>query len=291
MIVSWQLGASLLGGAVVGTGAFLVIRELLPATPALAPTLARLQPRLEAPIASLDPRLSLGRWGWLARIVPVPTTDLAILGKPVDAYLSSVAMSALSGLIAPGVLVAVLALAGLHVPIFIPVLLGLLCGLLFALLARRDVASKATDARGEFRRAFCTYLDLVVLELTAAGPVQALESAVKICHGWVFDRIGEALTQAQLQMSFPWDQLRVLGEEIDVIELQDFAGIMQSAGDSGAQVQQTLREVADSLRDRLRTDQLGRAETVSAKLEMPAAFLVIVLAIFMIYPLIARLKK
>jgi len=226
----------------------------------------------------------------LARIVSVPSTDLAILGKPVDAYLSSIAMSALSGLVAPGVLVALLTLAGLHIPIVIPIVLGLLCSLLFALLARRDVGRKATDARREFRRAFCTYLDLVVLELTAAGPVQALESAVKICHGWVFDRIGEALTQAQLQMTFPWDQLRVLGEEIDVIELQDFAGIMQSAGDSGAQVQQTLREVADSLRDRLRTDSLGRAETVSAKLEMPAAFLVIVLAIFMIYPLIARLR-
>jgi hypothetical protein len=92
-------------------------------------------------------------------------------------------------------------------------------------------------------------------------------------------------------MTFPWDQLLILGEEIDVIELQDFAGIMRSAGDSGAQVQQTLREQATALRDRLRTDSLGRAESISAKLEMPAAFLVIVLALFMIYPLIARLKK
>jgi Flp pilus assembly protein TadB len=223
--------------------------------------------------------------------VSVPSTDLAILGKPVDAYLSSVAMSALSGLIAPGVLVALLAVAGLHIPLFVPVLVGLGAAVVFAFLARRDIASKAADARREFHRAFCTYLDLVVLELAAAGPVQAMESAVKICHGWVFDRIGEALTQAQLQMTFPWDQLRVLGEEIAIVELQDFASVMHSAGDSGAQVQQTLREQADSLRDRLRTDQLGRAETVSAKLEMPAAFLVIVLAIFMIYPLIARLKK
>jgi Flp pilus assembly protein TadB len=163
--------------------------------------------------------------------------------------------------------------------------------MLFALLARRDVGRKATDARRDFNRAFCSYLDLVVLELTAAGPVQALEAAAKICHGWAFDRIDEALTQAQLQMTFPWEQLQHLGEEIDVIELQDFAAIMRSAGDSGAHVQQTLREQADALRDRLRTDSLTRAEAISAKLEMPAAFLVIVLAIFMIYPLIARLHK
>jgi Flp pilus assembly protein TadB len=290
VIISWELPLALLGGAVVGTGFFMIIRELLPATPALGPTLARLQPPIEARMSSLaEP--SLGPWGWLARVVPVPSADLAILAKRKDAYLTSIATSALSGLIAPGVLVALLALAGVHVPIFVPVVLGLVCALLFALLARNDVSRKATGARREFLRGFCTYVDLVVLELTAAGPVQALESAVKICHGWVFDRIEGALTQAQMQMAFPWDQLRLLGEEIDVIELQDFAAIMHSAGDSGAHVQQTLREQADALRDRLRTDSLGRAESISAKLEMPAAFLVIVLAIFMIYPLIARLKK
>ena len=193
------------------------------------------------------------------------------------------------GLLAPGVLTALLALSHIHLPIVLPVGVGIIFAFLLAFIAHRDVLKKAKLARREFSRAFCTYLDLVVLELTAAGPVQAMEAAARICHGWVFERIERALTQAQLQVTFPWDQLRLLGEEINVIELQDFGAIMQSAGDSGAQVQQTLREQADSMRDRLRTDALARAESVSAKLEMPAAFLVIVLAIFMIYPLIARL--
>ncbi len=129
----------------------------------------------------------------------------------------------------------------------------------------------------------------MVLELTAAGPVQALERAAKICHGWVFERIDAALMQAQMQMTFPWDQLRTLAEEIGVTELQDFAAIMRSAGDSGAHVQTTLHEQAESQRDRQRTDALGRAEAISARLEMPAALLVIVLAVFMIFPLMARL--
>jgi Flp pilus assembly protein TadB len=182
-----------------------------------------------------------------------------------------------------------LALVGVSLPFVVPTAGGLVLGLMFAYLAHRDVMKKAALARREFARAFCTYLDLVVLELTAAGPVQAMERAAKICHGWVFERISEALTQAQLQVTFPWDQLRDLADEIDVIELQDFSAIMQSAGASGAHVQQTLREQADSMRDRLRTDALARAESTSAKLEMPAALLVIVLAIFMIYPLLARL--
>src|SRR5262249_11570201 len=197
----WEVPLAVLGGSVAGIAVFLIIRELMPATPALAPTLARLQPRIEAPTIGLaEP--SLGAWGWLARVVPVPASDLSILGKRQDAYLTSVATSAISGLIAPGVLAVLLALAGIHIPFFIPVILGLLGAMLFALLARRDVGRKATDARRDFNRAFCSYLDLVVLELTAAGPVQALEAAAKICHGWAFDRIDEALTQAQLQMTF-----------------------------------------------------------------------------------------
>ena len=290
MTIPWELPLAAIGGGLAGVGVFVVIRELLPATPSLAPTLARLQPPLDTTL-SVRAEQALGSWGFLAKYVTVPAHDLAILGKRTDEYLTSLVTSALIGLLAPGVLTALLALSGIHLPIVLPFGVGVACAFLLAFIAHRDVLKKAKLARREFSRAFCTYLDLVVLELTAAGPVQAMEAAAKICHGWVFERIEQALTQAQLQVTFPWDQLRVLGDEINVIELQDFAAVMQSAGDAGAQVQQTLREQADSMRDRLRTDSLARAESVSAKLEMPAAFLVIVLAIFMIYPLIARLKK
>src|SRR5687767_15472567 len=121
-------------------------------------------------------------------------------------------------------------------------------------MAHRDIVAKAERARREFVRAVCTYLDLVALQLSAArGPVQALEQAATICHGWVFERIREALLRAQMQMVFPWQELRAMSEEIGVPELGDVGAIMQSSGTEGAQVQHTLREQADSLRDQIRT--------------------------------------
>ncbi|SCL45439.1 hypothetical protein GA0070603_0013, partial [Micromonospora chersina] len=52
MIVNWQLAVAVLGGAAVGLGLFLVVREALPATPALGPALRRLhQPPGQAPVA------------------------------------------------------------------------------------------------------------------------------------------------------------------------------------------------------------------------------------------------
>jgi Flp pilus assembly protein TadB len=288
VIFTWELPLAVVGGAIAGTGLFVFVREFMPATPSLGPTLARLQAGAE-PGGRTNLAVALGPWGWLAKYVTPPAQDLAILGKGADEYLTSIAVSGIIGLVAPTIFVFLLALVGLSLHIVISVLLGPIFAALFAFLAHRSVVRKGVIARREFSRTFCTYLDLVNLELTAAGPVQALERAAKICHGWVFERIDGALTQAQLQMVFPWDQLRMLGENLGIIELQDFAAIMRSAGDSGAHVQGTLHEQAESLRDRQRTDALTRAEAVSARLEMPAALLVIVLAIFMIYPLMASL--
>ena len=138
--------------------------------------------------------------------------------------------------------------------------------------------TKADAARDEFRQAVCTYLDLVALQLSAAhGPVQSLERAAAVCDGWVFDRLQESLRIAQMQMHAPWDELRDLADKIGIPELGDVGAIMRSSGSEGAQVHETLRSRADSLRDQIRTDNLARAEGVTSKLDIPGALLVFVL--------------
>jgi tight adherence protein C len=183
-----------------------------------------------------------------------------------------------------------LAAVGIELPLVVPVVAGLGLAVGAALVAHQDVLSKARQARREFSRAICTYLDLVALQMSAAhGPVQALERAAKVCDGWVFDRIREALRLAQLQMHSPWDELRDLSEQIGVPELGDVGSIMQSSGTEGAQVHETLRSRADSLRDQIRTDNLARAEAVTGRLDIPGAFLVFVLIGFVLYPFLARI--
>jgi len=286
---SWELPVALLSGAAAGGGLHLFVSELLPATPALGPALNRLQPPDDSATAGERTAQALGGWGFVVRFLTVPTRDLAILAMGTDAYLSSLVLSAATAFFLPAVVTLLLRMAGYQVALLLPVGIGLLTAAGAAYLAHRDVTRRAKVARAEFARAFCTYVDLVVLEMAAAGPVQSLERAARIGHGWVYDRINNALLQAQLEMRFPWEHLRKLGHQTQVTELHDLAAIMQSAGNEGAQVHTTLQEHAQSMRERLRTDQLARAEQVSAQLEMPAALLVIVLAFFMIYPLMARI--
>jgi hypothetical protein len=288
VIVNLPFVSGVLGGALVGAGVFVIVRESLPASPALAPALRRLhQPGPAGPVVRAGRNLD---WlGGLSRWLRPPTRDLALLGRTPEQYALSLLTAAGAGLLAPVLLTVVFQVLGIGLPFFVPVIGSLGLAAVAAFIAHRDVLSKADRARREFTRAVCTYLDLVALQLTAAhGPVQALENAAAVCDGWVFERIRSALRMAQLQMHSPWEELRELSEEIGVVELGDVGAIMQSSGTEGAQVHETLRTRADSLRDQIRTDNLSRAEAVTGRLDVPGAMLVFVLMGFVLYPFLTR---
>ncbi|MEV1332752.1 type II secretion system F family protein [Micromonospora costi] len=288
-MLNWHLGIAVGGGAAVGLGVFLVVRELVPAAPALGPALRRLhQPPGTGPLAAPGGR----RLEWLSgvsRWLRPPHRQLALIDQTPEQYALSVLLSALVGLAMPTLLGVACLVLGIHLPVVVPVLGSLGVALVAALLAHRSVLARAAQARDEFRQAVCTYLDLVALQLSAAhGPVQSLERAAAVCDGWVFDRIAEALRIAQMQMHSPWDELRDLADRIGIPELGDVGAIMRSSGSEGAQVHETLRSRADSLRDQIRTDNLARAEAVTSRLDIPGALLVFVLLGFVVYPFVAR---
>jgi Flp pilus assembly protein TadB len=290
VILNWFLVGTVTAGACLGLGLFLLIREALPATPALAPALRRLHP---PPGAMTRPAVSRRRLEWLgglARWLRPPHRELALLDRTPEQYALSLLLSGLFGLLIPPLATAVLFLAGVALPVVVPAVVGLGCAILAMLIAHRDVLARAERARREFSRAVCAYLDLVALQMAAAhGPVQALEQAAATCDGWVFARIRETLRAAQLQLRPPWQELRELSERIGVPELGDVGAIMQSSGTEGAQVHESLRGRADSLRDQIRTDALARAEAVTGRLDIPGALLVFVLVAFVLYPFMARI--
>lgn len=289
MILNWQLAVAVVGGAVVGLGVFLLLREALPAAPALGPALRRLHP--VPGVATRRPGLRhLDLLGGLARWLRPPRRELALLDRTPEQYALSLLLSGLVGLLTPAVAGVLFALGGTRLPVVLPVLASLGFAGVAVLLAHRDMLAKAEHARREFVRAVCTYLDLVALQMAAAhGPVQALEQAAATCDGWVFARIREALRAAQLQLRPPWDELRDVADRIGVPELGDVGAIMQSSGTDGAPVHESLRSRADSLRDQIRTDALAKAEGITSRLDIPGALLVFVLTGFVLYPFVARI--
>lgn len=273
----------ILAGSLVGLGVFLLVAQLAPAPPALGPALRRLHPVA----ATAAPT---GTVGWIRNKFRVPHADLRLLGRTVDQYFLTLGLSALFSLLILALMGAAIVVLRLALPIAVPVGASILTAVIAVWLAHREVITKAATARAEFTRAMCTYLDLSAHQVLGGhGPVESLGRAASVCHGWVFTRIREALLSAELQLRAPWDELKVLSRDIEVLELGDLADIMRTAGNEGANVYGTLRARADSLRDQLRTQALAEAEVRTNKLDIPASALILVLLILMGYPFLARL--
>ena len=277
---------ALLAGGLLGGAVALLVWQLLPATPALGPALARLRPD-EATDYRYPARRRLG--SMVDRLVP--EADLAVLDRSRGHYLLGLGLSALIGFVVAPLLSIAAGMLGFRLPFTVPALAGLALAAGAVLIAYRDVTGKAAKARAEYRRGVCVYLDQIALSAAAGhGPVESLERAAGIGHGPVFDRIRATLERARIQLEPPWEHLRGLGHQLRVPALGDLGDIMQGSGVSGAHVYRTLRAKTSSLRTQIRYDELADAKAGSTALDGLGAALVLVLLLIAVYPFIARLQ-
>lgn len=289
--------AVVLAGAAVGGGIAVVVRALIPETPDLTASLARLEgsaptARLaQAPLASsrwagsrlaveLDARLGLARY----------RHDLDLVGDTGPALAIRKVGYALMGLAFPPVLATAMLVLGVTPPLVIPVAASLGLGAVLFLVPDLDLRRRATAERLAMRHAVCAYLELVALERAGdAGTVEALERAATVADAAPFARIRDALTRAQLAGQPPWTGLADLAERIGVTELDDLADIMRLSGQDGAAVYATLRARAASLRTQLLAADATTANTASEHMIVPVALLGIAFMALLGYPAFARI--
>ncbi len=280
--------AVIIAGALAGLGLFLGISQLLPAPAHLDAVLARIHGTASldkdpASFRSLARQLNNVRW------LPVPVTDLALLGQDREQWMVSKVTSGLLGLCLVPVLDALLVVGGIRLPIVIPAVasLALGCGFFFApdLVVRVNAAEKRQD----FRHALASYLDLVALERGAgAAPTQALESAAQIGGGWAFARIDAALSAARMAGRPPWEGLADLAAETGVSELTDLAEIATVAGHEGASILVTLSAKAESMRSSALSATKAKAGSQSTTMAVPIVLLALGFLLLIIFPTIYR---
>lgn len=282
-------------GVLVGLGFFLVLRELVPAVTRLDAALARLAvgPTESArqPLAARrTARERLGRrLQFAAPWLPVPITDLALLGQEPDSWLASKITCGLVGLVLPLLPYALGALVGTWLPWSLPVPVGLGLGIAFFFAPDLVTRVNGAERRADFRHALSSYLDLVSLERgVGAGPTEALESAAEIGGGWAFERIARALAAARAIGRPPWEGLADLGRETGISELESLADIAGVAGEEGGRVMDTLGALAESMRTAARAATRAKAGSQSTTMVVPIAMLAIGFLLLLAFPILYR---
>jgi Flp pilus assembly protein TadB len=277
-------------GVLVGLGAFLVVSELIPSGVRMDAALERLSqgggpPPTPAPATHVLGQRLAAALPWL----PVPSTDLALLGEDRSAWLASKVACGLLGLATPLLLTAFLALTGYHLSWTVPVVGALACGIALFFAPDLVTRSKAAERRYDFRHALTSYLDLVSLERGAgAGPTEALEAAAEIGGGWAFQRIAAALDGARRVGEAPWTALASLAAETGIPELADLADIAAVAGQEGARILDTLAARAASMRAQAASADRAKAGARGTTMVVPIALLAVGLLTLLIFPVLYR---
>lgn len=188
---------TVLCGAVLGLGLFLLVRALFPPRPGLTARLAALDEARDgkgvprAPLIAPEEDVSefrrmlglrLARFyaarGWEARSIKA---DLALLGKSFEGFLATKLLLGVSGLLAFPLLVGWLALMGWGVSVQVPLWSALVVCVIFFLLPDAQIRRDAAVRRRDFRHAVGAFLDLVSMNLAGGrGVPEALMMAVAV---------------------------------------------------------------------------------------------------------------
>lgn len=239
--------------------------------------------------------LSLGRW--LVRRLRASTladeqtaSDLELVGRPLEVYAGSMAMSVIFGALIGPALWAVAAAAGSSLPFVVPLWFLLLGAVGGWLLPRLVLRGEAAEARANFRHALGAYLDMLVLLLAAQeGPESAMDLAAQAGQGPAFAELRKATWQARLSGDAVWDALDDLGRRLRVTELREIAAAGSLAGESGAAVRQSLTAKARALRQTALADAETAARKKSQALFAPLVLMGMGFVIFLIYPMLTNL--
>jgi Flp pilus assembly protein TadB len=294
------MSAAILVGGIIGLGLFLLAWALIPRKVSLAKQIAAFDAGSRArdistvlgPADEKESEVSRKVGSALARFCaeqgwefPSVKANLSITGKSFESYLAGKVLLALFGIIFVPILAVFAGFVGLHLPVIIPLWLALIIGIAFFLLPDLELRQKANARRRDFRHAVGAFLDLVAMNLAGGrGVPEALMSAGEIGSGWAMWRIRDALANARITGTTPWQALGTLGEAVGVDELRDLSAALSLVAEDGAKVRESLTARAVTLRRREISDLEGKAGERSQSMLIAQMLLVIGFLFFILYP-------
>ena len=257
---------AMFGGALVGIGAWLIMRSAV-GTPKAGTSYSSLQSRLSP-------------W-WSTQ----HQCDLAVTRTSEELFTIRLLRSGVLGLV--GAVGALILLPTLDIAIPAPIAVCILVLLPMALVAqtKKSLHEEAQRARTSFSYALSSYLDLVnVLLAGGSGIETALVAAATTGDNWAFSMIRDTLERARAERTQPWQAFGDLAVKIGVTDLERVAGSMQLAGEQGARVRASLAAQADAVRGRQINEIEALAQGATERMGVPTVLLFVGFIALLGYP-------
>lgn len=279
LILATLVGAG--GIWVVATG----LAQRRPALGKMSSYLARRPVTVSA--GPLDGWARLGRP--MARRLRVPADVLADLGlvqRSLEVHAAYMVSASLAGLFCPPLLVAVGQTFGvLSIGFVAPIIVALGGAIAGPLLVHVSMRSSATEQRDDLRYQLSSYLDVVTMLLAGnVGNEGALRQAAQAGDGRLFVELRKRILVAETSNRSLVSALAQLGDDLQLVELQQISASASLAASSGAPVARSLAAKCATLRGALSAEQEADARVRTGKITVPLVGMSLLIMASVIYP-------
>ena len=281
--------ARLIIATLIGSGGmWLVVTGLAQRRPSLAKVSTYLaRPQVVLVADQVDAWARLGRS--LARRLPLRpevTADLRLMGRSLEVHSAYLATAAVAGLFGPSLSVAIGQWLGLvSIRFWVPLALALAGAIVGPLIVHNSMRSAAAGQRNDLRYQLSSYLDVVTMLLAGnVGNEGALRQAAQAGDGRLFVELRRRILIAETSNRSLVSALAQLGDDLDLVELQQISASASLAASAGAPVAKSLAAKCATLRGALSSEQEADARVRTGKITVPLVGMSLLIMAAVVYP-------
>jgi Flp pilus assembly protein TadB len=257
-----------------------------------SPSLSKMSAHLARPprFVSAGPTEGWSRLGRpLARRMPLPSdalADLRLVGRPLEVHAAYLVAAAVAGLFGPSSLLAIGQAAGaLSIGMLAPLALAVIGAIAGPLIVHASMRATAVEQRNDLRYQLSSYLDVVTMLLAGnVGNEGALRQAAQAGDGRLFVELRKRILVAETSNRSLVAALAQLGDDLDLVELQQISASASLAASAGAPVAKSLAAKCATLRSALSAEQETDARVRTGKITVPLVGMSLLIMAAVVYP-------
>ena len=256
------------------------------------PTLAKMSMHLHrAKVASVED--SVGGWARAGALVsrrlplrPAVLADLRLVRRTPEIHSAYLSAAAVFGLFGPALMLALCQTLGLiSIGVMLPLAVAVVGAPVGPLIIHGQMRTAAAEERHDLRYQLSSYLDVVTMLLAGnVGNEGALRQAAQAGDGRLFVELRRRILIAETSNRSLVSALAQLGDDLELVELQQVSASASLAASAGAPVAKSLASKCATLRGALSSEQETDARVRTGKITIPLVGMSLLIMAAVVYP-------